>query len=58
MLILTGFVLGALLGYRAAHRRGGNTLDKAQYAGVWGIGGAILGLFATLALGHAGIGGL
>lgn len=58
MLILAGMILGALLGYRAAVRRGGNRLDIGQYAGVGAIGGAILGMALTLVLGHAGIGGL
>jgi flagellar motor component MotA len=33
-----------------ARKRGGNRLDMAQYAGVWGIIGALLGLIATIAV--------
>ncbi|MBR3370234.1 MAG: hypothetical protein IKG52_06345 [Rhodobacteraceae bacterium] len=50
MIVIFGLVAGALLGLRSAHKRGGNRLDKAQYAAVGGIVGALVGLFATIGL--------
>jgi hypothetical protein len=50
MIVLAGLVLGAVWGGLTARRRGGNRLDIAQYATVWGIIGALAGLFATIAL--------
>ena len=37
MLLPLAFVLGALLGWRRAARRGGDRLDMLQYAAVHGI---------------------
>jgi hypothetical protein len=50
MIVLAGLVLGAVWGGQTARRRGGNRLDIAQYATVWGIIGALVGLFVTIAL--------
>lgn len=50
MIVIIAAVLGALLGYWQAFRRGGNGFDRAQYAAVYGIVFAIIGLFLTLAI--------
>ena len=50
MIILACAAAGGLLGWRNAARRQGNRLDLAQYAAVGAIAGAILGMFATVAL--------
>lgn len=55
MLVLAGFVIGCLAGIRASRRRGKTGLDVAQQAGSYGIAFAILGLFATMALGWMGV---
>jgi hypothetical protein len=48
MIVILAAILGALLGYRKAHRRGGSGFDKAQYAAVHAIIFAIAGLFITI----------
>jgi hypothetical protein len=50
MIVIGGLVLGAIGGGWTAKRRGGKPADIAQYAGVYGILFAILGLFVTLFL--------
>ena len=50
MIILAFALAGGLIGWRSATRRRGNRLDIAQYAAVGAIAGAILGMFATVAL--------
>ena len=50
MIVIAGLLAGALLGVLQARRRGGNRLDLLQYAGVFAIIGAILGLFLTIAV--------
>jgi len=50
MIVLAGLVLGAVWGVLTARRRGGNRLDMAQYGAVWGIIGALAGLFLTIGL--------
>ena len=50
MLVIGGLVLWALGGGWTARRRGGKPADIAQYAAVYGILFAILGLFLTLIL--------
>ncbi len=50
MIVLAGLVVGAVWGATSARRSGGNRLDMAQYAAVWGIIGGVAGLFATIAL--------
>jgi phosphate/sulfate permease len=45
MLIAAAIVLGALVGWRRAARRGGDRLDQLQYAAVHAIA---LGLAATI----------
>ncbi|WP_343082069.1 hypothetical protein [Ostreiculturibacter nitratireducens] len=48
MIVIAGFILGALWGGFLARRRKGRTLDILQYATAFAILGAILGLFATV----------
>ena len=50
MVILAFALAGAALGWRNAARRQGNRLDIVQYTAVGAIAGAILGMFATVAL--------
>lgn len=48
MIFFPAIVIGAALGWYRATKRGGNRLDKLQYAGSHAILFAILGLFATI----------
>ena len=48
MIFYTAIVLGAVIGYVRAARRGGNMFDRLQYAAVHAIFLAILGLFLTI----------
>jgi uncharacterized membrane protein YfcA len=48
MIVIIGAILGALLGATTAKRRKGNTADIAQYAVVYAIGLALLGLALTI----------
>jgi hypothetical protein len=50
MIVVTGFVLGALIGALRAVRRKGSGFDIAQYAAAHAILFAILGLFLTIAV--------
>lgn len=50
MIVLAGVVAGAFIGAQTARKRGGNRLDMAQYAAVWGMIGGVVGLFATIAI--------
>ena len=48
MIVIGGFILGAVIGGLTARRRGGKRLDILQYAAGYGIAFTLLGLFATL----------
>lgn len=48
MIVILLSLLGAGLGYKTASKRGGNKLDKLQFAAVFFLIGAVIGLFATL----------
>lgn len=50
MIVLAGFVLGAVWGAMLARKRGGNRLDMAQYAAGFGIAMGLVGLFVTIFL--------
>lgn len=50
MIVLAGLLLGIFWGIRTARARGGNRLDMAQYAAVFGILFALAGLFVTIAV--------
>lgn len=54
MIVILAAAFGAVLGYLQARLRGGNGFDRAQYAAVYGILLALLGLFATVALQRLG----
>lgn len=48
MIVIAGMVIGALWGGLSAKKRGGRPADIAQYAAVYGIALAILGVFLTI----------
>ncbi|NJM83539.1 MAG: hypothetical protein HC844_14630 [Tabrizicola sp.] len=50
MIVIGGFVLGAVLGALTARRLGGKPADIAQYAAGYGIAFCLLGLFLTIIL--------
>ncbi len=50
MIYLPAAIIGALWGGFSARKRGGNRLDIAQYAAVYGIGFGVLGLIVTVIL--------
>ncbi|MEL7344596.1 MAG: hypothetical protein AAFN59_07025 [Pseudomonadota bacterium] len=50
MIILGFFAVGLGLGLRAARRQGGQRLDQLQYGAIYGLIGALVGLFVTVIL--------
>ena len=50
MIVIGGFILGAVIGAATALRRGGRKLDALQYGAGFGIAFGLLGLFVTLFL--------
>jgi hypothetical protein len=50
MFVIGGFLLGAIGGGLRARSRGGKPADMAQYAAVYGILFALVGLFITVYL--------
>lgn len=48
VIVIGGFVLGAVIGAATALRRGGRKLDALQYGAGFAIAFALLGLFATI----------
>jgi uncharacterized protein YqgC (DUF456 family) len=50
MVVIGGFLVGAVGGSLVARRRGGKPADMAQYAAVFAIIGGLIGLFITLYL--------
>lgn len=50
MIVMAGLIGGALWGAIHAKKRGGNRMDMAQYAAVYGIIFGLLGLAATIAM--------
>lgn len=50
MIVFAGFLIGVIWGGLTARRRGGNRFDIFQYAIVFGIALALVGMFATIAL--------
>ncbi|MEM7189822.1 MAG: hypothetical protein AAF439_09440 [Pseudomonadota bacterium] len=48
-------ILGAILGWRRAAKRGGNAADQLQYAAVHGIVGFLIGMAAMTIMGHTGL---
>ncbi|HVH03542.1 MAG TPA: hypothetical protein VM891_11455 [Amaricoccus sp.] len=55
MLLPLAFALGAVLGWRRAAVRGGDRLDKLQYAAAHGILFVLVALVATLAAARLGL---
>jgi len=50
MVIIAGILIGAVWGVVYVRRRNGTGFDIAQYAAVWAIIGAILGIVITLGI--------
>ncbi len=50
MIILGFFIIGVGLGLRSARKQDGARLDMLQYGGIYGLIGAIIGLFITVIL--------
>jgi hypothetical protein len=50
MIVIAGLLIGAVLGGLTAKRRGGKRLDILQYAAIYGIAFALLGMFATIVI--------
>lgn len=48
MIVLICVIAGGVYGFWRARRRRGNGFDIAQYAAVFAIIGAIIGLFVTI----------
>lgn len=48
MIVIGGFLIGAIMGAGIAYKRNGKILDILQYAAGFGIAFCILGLFATI----------
>jgi len=48
MIVIVAFIAGAATGWLTARKRGGNRLDKLQYAAAFAIAFALAGLFATV----------
>ena len=55
MLIVAAFILGALLGWQRARRRGGDRLDQLQYAAVHGIVLSLAAVILMVLLGRFGV---
>jgi hypothetical protein len=55
MLLPIAFALGALLGWHRARRRGGDRLDRIQYAAAHGILVLLLTVIALVAAGRLGL---
>lgn len=48
MIVIATLIVGAILGWRRAVQLGGDRRDRLQYAAVFALGFAVLGLFATV----------
>lgn len=48
MIVLVAFIVGAILGWFRAAKRGGTTGDKVQYALVHAIAGALIALVVMI----------
>jgi len=55
ILALVGAVIGAILGWIHATKRGGNTADKLQYAAAFGIALLLVGFFIALFMAKLGV---
>lgn len=52
---LAGLLLGAVVGLLSARRKGGKLLDLAQWAAVYGVIFALIGLFILVFIERAAI---
>lgn len=52
MIVIFAFLVGAIGGALRARSRKGNRLDIAQYAAIYGMVFAIIGLFVTIIIGR------
>ena len=50
MIVIVCLIVGALVGLFTARKRKGNKLDQLQFAVVYAVAFALLGLFATVVL--------
>lgn len=48
MIVIILAIVGALTGWRVATKRGGVRADKLQYAGIYAMMFAVIGLFVTI----------
>ncbi|WP_204362798.1 hypothetical protein [Litorivita pollutaquae] len=48
MIVVVGVIIGAIYGGLLARKRKGKPLDILQYTVVYGLIGALIGLFATI----------
>ena len=53
MIVIAGLVMGGLWGGLSAKKRGGRPADIAQYAAVYAIALAIVGVFLTIIIDRA-----
>ena len=53
MIVIAALLIGAFVGWRRGVAIGGNTKDRAWYAGVFAILFALAGLFITVFLARA-----
>ncbi|MDN5788457.1 hypothetical protein [Pseudorhodobacter sp.] len=52
MIVIAGFLLGAVTGAAIARKRGGKPADLAQYGAVYGIVFALIALVLTIIIGR------
>lgn len=55
MILPIAFIIGAVIGWMRAGRRGGNRLDKWQYAAAHGIALMLLALLLTIIADWSGL---
>lgn len=48
MIVITAIIIGAIVGWRRASQLRGDKRDRMQYAAAFGMGFAVIGLFATV----------
>lgn len=52
MILPIAFLIGAVLGWRRATKRGGNRLDKLQFGAAHGLAFMLVALIITIIFGH------
>lgn len=55
MIVIAAALIGAILGGMTAKKRGGKLADIAQYAAVYAIAFAIVGMLATILVHRASV---